>query len=166
MAITELSDSDSIFCVKVEMKNNSDADISLASQNYRLFYDAKSLRLIKTRDRLLLPDNFFTYNLVQHTEDVDASGVGSLLFEKNLGFINATVILNDSNGGGLPINKKGGTQDVLQLCFEPIDSGRSVILARNPLTASYGRAFVEVGQLDKAGKISTVPIEQYHDFPR
>ena len=141
-------------------------DVSLASQNYRLFYSSASLKFLEKESNIFLPSTQYTFNVVQHNEGVDASGIGDLAFENNLGFINATIIFNDPRAEGYKLKDNGEWSPVLHFCFEPKESEqkREIILARQGVSASYGRAFVELSSVDKKGVINPLHIDVYKDF--
>ena len=151
-------------CYEIQLKYSGE-DATLASQNYRIFYDAEVSQFIASESKILISGEEYSFNVVQHREGVDASGVGALEFEGNLGFINATVILHDTRSGGHPLVKDGKWSPIVQICFSQLTSNDpSIILAREELTSSYGRAFVELSQLSADGKISSLPISSYGDY--
>jgi len=104
--------------------------------------------------------------VVQANHDIDASGVGPLPFEGHLGFINATVLLNDIRLEGLTLDREKGWTPTVQLCFDmakEVDRPH-IVLARKDLTKSYGRAFVELSIVDKFDAIQSLAIEKYLDL--
>lgn len=140
---------------------------ALASQNYRLFYDASAGHFLEDSSALLLPTDMYTYNIVQHLRGLDASGMGEIPFESSLGFINAAIILNDVRAGGQKLNEQSSRQPIASFCFMKTRDSitpMQIILARESATSSYGRAFIEIAQLSGSGQLSSLPIRSYKDF--
>ena len=152
-------------CYDVQLNYHGD-EVSLASQNYRLFYDAMHLDFEEEKSTMFLPSDQYTFNVIQHNDGVDASGIGGLPFEEHLGFINATVIFNDPRFSGLKLKSDEQWVSVIQFCFQQIEKGVSgqIVLARESKTAAYGRAFVELSLADANGSIATLPIAKYIDI--
>lgn len=154
-------------CYNLEL-NFSGEQAVLASQNYRLFYDASSISLMDTIVDMFLPEEQYTFSIIQHNDGVDASGIGKLEFEKTLGFVNATVILNDPRYGGYDLLDNQLWQPIVKFCFQIVDDmiPAKIILARDELTATYGRAFVELSVADSNGSIQPLPISKYYDIEK
>lgn len=155
-------------CYNVELYYQSEKSSKLASQNYRIFYDARLAKFNQEESHLLLPDEDYLFTVVQTNHDIDASGVGPLTFEGHLGFINATVLLNDIRLDGLSLDQKQGWTPTVQLCFESTEEGKTphIVLARRDLTSSYGRAFVELSVVDQFDAIQALTIDQYYDLEK
>ncbi len=151
-------------CYDAELNYTGD-EASLASQNYRLFYDARNLAFDEEHSHLTTTSENYSFNVVQQNHDIDASGIGSLPFEKNLGFINATVLLNDTRSKGQLLKEGQGWTPIVRFCFISTseDNNGQVILARKDLTASYGKAFVELSIVDQSDAIKALPITSYTD---
>jgi len=152
-------------CYTIQLDYHGENPTSLASQNYRLFYDASAMTLLDGKEMVFLPEELYTFNIVQHNEGVDASGVGDLSFEHNLGFINATIIFQDPRSEGLVLQSQGEWNPIFQLCFadKESDSPKQLILAREDLTSSYGRAFVELSAVDQSGAVYSLQVKEYFD---
>lgn len=156
---------DGVTCYDAELKYQGE-EASLASQNYRLFYDASSLKFDEERSQLTTSSEDYTFNVVQQNHGIDASGIGPLSFEKKLGFINATVLFKDIRLDGQRLKEGQGWTSIVRFCFESIgdEASKQVILARKDLTASYGRAFVELSIVDQTDAITSLPITSYTDI--
>jgi len=155
-------------CYDIQLYYNG-AHTTLGSQNYRLFYDASVMRLREGSERLYLPENQYTLSIVQHKAGVDAGGVGALEFEKELGFINSTIIFGDPRYEGFAMSETSGWQSVVQFCFDPIEDqtgSPKIVLGRKSLTREYGRAFVELSAVDAKGATYSLPISSYLDLGR
>ena len=153
-------------CYNIELDYQADNPSKLASQNYRIFYDSRLSTFDKGASNLLLPNDDYSFSVVQTNHDIDASGVGPLPFEEHLGFINASVLLNDNRLDGLTLDKEVGWTPTVQLCFELADNvdRPHIVLARKDLTFSYGRAFVELSVVDRFDAIQSLALENYHDL--
>ncbi len=159
---------DSQDCYNVELDYQAENSSKLASQNYRIFYDSRLSTFDKEASQLLLPEEDYAFSVVQTNHDVDASGVGPLPFEGNLGFINASVLLNSNRLEGLTLAKEKGWMPTIQLCFELAEDvdRPHIVLARKDLTISYGRAFVELSVVDQFDSVQSLIIENYLDLGR
>lgn len=155
-------------CYNMDVRQSGDSEtVMLAGQNYRLFYNSEALSFDDSGWNMKLNDSEYTSNLVQHRNQVDASKVGILSFDKNLGFINASVILNgtDTRGVLLP---KNTWKTLAEVCFDIIDNEieHQVVIARPQLTSGYGRAYVELSYVDEHGSIQSLPILSAQDIGR
>jgi len=155
-------------CYNVELNYQSEKGSKLASQNYRIFYDAELSTFDKAASELVLPDDDYAFSVVQTNHDIDASGVGPLSFEGHLGFINATVLLNDTRLEGQFLEQEKGWIPTIQVCFDMIDDHKEphIVLARPDLTGSYGRAFVEMSVVDQFDAIQPLSLHTYQDLDR
>jgi len=155
-------------CYNVELNYQSDNVSKLASQNYRIFYDSRLSNFDKESSRLKLPDDDYAFSIVQTNHDIDASGVGPLPFEGHLGFINATVLLNDTRLEGLTLDQEKGWTPTVQFCFQMIEDHKTphIVLARPDLTGLYGRAFVELSIVDQFDSIQSLTIDNYSDLDK
>lgn len=165
LRIVEQSAEEAADCYDVQLSFTGDEAV-LGSQNYRIYYNAAALKFISPKSKMYLPDEFYSFRIVQHNEGIDATGVGKLSFEGNLGFINATVILNDARAKAFRLSESEEWSSILTLCFDrssEMDQSQ-VILARKNLTGDYGRAFIELSYIDETGAIATLPINNYQDI--
>jgi Secretion system C-terminal sorting domain len=148
-------------CYQVELTNQGHNDITLAGQNYRLYYDSETAMLSESSIKTMLPSQYTSMNLVQHHFDVDASGFGVLPYDANLGFINIATDLNLSASGGVSISV-GKTIAVLSMCFDVVEGKIPVFTwAQDQLTHTYATAFVEIATFD-ANKLKKVNISDYN----
>jgi len=165
LRLLESNNEDGVLCYDAQL-NYSGVEASLASQNYRIFYNAAALKFSEKNSHLIASKDDYTFNVVQQNHGIDASGVGELTFEKDLGFINATVLFKDTRLDGQRLIEGQGWTSIVQFCFERTsdESRKQVILARKELTAPYGKAFVELSIVDKTDAISSLPIKTYQDI--
>lgn len=146
--------------------------LNLAGQNYRLYYDASILKLDKQASNLLLDNSLYTPLLwKQEIEKIDASGVGSLAYADNLGFINFSVDLEDNKTGGIQLPASGEWLSIANLSFNLINQESTpfneehiaLSWARPSLTAAYATAYVEVGEWKNITKVIPALAATYYD---
>lgn len=166
MRLKDSQQIDETVCYNIDIRQSlGDESIMLAGQNYRFFYSSESLGFDESGWHLRLSDDEYSFNLVQHRNKVDASKVGVLSFDKNLGFINASVILNGTNSRGIMLQKNKWIT-LAEMCFNVIneEADKQVIIARPELTVGYGRAYVELSYVDQEGFIQSLPIQSAQDI--
>jgi hypothetical protein len=147
-------------CYQVELTNQGKKDLTLAGQNYRLYYDSETAMLSESSVKTMLPSQYTTMNLVQHHFDVDASGFGVLPYDAHLGFINIATDLNLSAAGGVSI-PAGKNIAVLSMCFDVVEGKTPVFTwAQDQLTHTYATAFVELAMYDD-NRLKKATIAEY-----
>lgn len=153
-------------CYDIQLKQNGSSDMLLSGQIYRLYYASAAMEFDEQSLQLALDKEYYTMNLVQHQNHVDGSHIGKLSFDKDLGFINFSIILNGTNTRGDYLKATGEWLSTASLCFNPIDKNekKHIILARSELTADYGRAYVELSYVDKNGIIQNLPLATSTDY--
>ena len=135
-------------CYQIELTNQGKKDLTLAGQNYRLYYDSETAMLSESSIKTMLPSQYTSMKLVQHVFDVDASGFGVLPYDAHLGFINLATDLNLSAAGGISI-PAGKNIATASMCFDVVE-GKSPVFtwAQDQLTHTYATAFVELAAFD------------------
>ena len=152
-------------CYDVALKYEGNNKIMIASQNYRFFYSSATLEYDEKTSVLLLPEETYTYKLVQHKNHVNGSSIGQLSFDQDLGFINTSVILNSTNSLGAGLDRLAPELKLLRLCFNDVGEGdRHILPARQGLTKDYGRAYVDVSYVGEGGRISSLEFSSYKDI--
>lgn len=151
-------------CVRLMLKSDNLNALSLSSQNYRMYYNVDNLSLDESSLAMQLPDDKYQIKLVQHVPGIDASGIGLLPFEKNLGFINLSIVHNNVAVPGIALNSEG--LPIADMCFSVKDWNKpmSVVLAREDMTSAYGRAYIEVSSLDADKAFVPIKIKAYKDY--
>lgn len=135
-------------CYQVELTNQGKKDLTLAGQNYRLYYNSETAMLSESSIKTMLPSQYTSMNLVQHHFDVDASGFGVLPYDAHLGFINLATDLNLSSSGGVSI-QAGKNIAVVTMCFDVVEGKTPEFTwAQDQLTHTYATAFVELAMYD------------------
>ncbi len=136
----------------------------IGSQNIRLYYDSSKGKLNLEKSISLLSSDEYYFGITQHLKDLDASGVGTLPFEKSLGFINAAMVLNNTLTGGISFDPSS-TIAIAQFCFEietsTTGSDIPLAFASSEKTASYGRAFNEISAISKEDQLINVHVLAY-----
>ena len=166
MRLEVASQKEKTVCYNIDVRQFGGNDaVMLAGQNYRFFYSSESLDFDESSWDLKLKDTEYTFKLVQHQNKVDATGVGTLAFENDLGFINASIILNGTNSHGSFL-KKNAWITLAKMCFDKvgIQADQQVVIARSNLTSAYGRAYVELSYVDADGLIQSLPIRSTQDI--
>ena len=154
-----------IGCSQLSIKLQSEQNqIKLSSQNYRLYYDARSMKLNESSLQLLLPQDEYQLRIVQHVHGVDGSKLGKLSFSDNLGFVNFSIVQVNPDNPATTIH--ANSTAVAELCFEvpQQDVEHSIIWARPEKTSEYGRAFNEVTCLGPDNQFLKIPIIEYKDY--
>lgn len=153
-------------CVSLVV-NNSDSqeELWLSSQNYRMYYDANSGTLNESTLKLDLPQDKYQLRLVQHVDGVNAKGTGDIPFEESLGFINLSIVQTNLQQAGILLSSE--EQSIISMCFDPkegADKPISIVLARADETSAYGRAYIELSSLGAEKELKTTRILSYKDY--
>lgn len=165
VSLDNFDDDKSVACFSVEITGQQPG-MRLASQNHRLFYNSSNMTLQEHTLQLNSGPEEYQVKLVQHLKGIDASGIGQIPFEQNLGFINYSIVLKDLQNGGISLDFENKWAKISSMCFEVKDKAEDmrVTLARNDLTAEYGKAFIELSAMDSAKNISSVKVSNYIDY--
>jgi hypothetical protein len=145
--------------------DNALEGFEIASQNIRLFYDSSQGVLMPSKTDLLIDKDIYQLMIAQDMSHVNAAGTGELAFEKDLGFINASIILSTIGPGATPF-KLNTWQSLARFCFNEIkDTSKPItlIFARESITDAYGRAFVEISAINPNDEQVAVKINDYQD---
>ncbi len=147
-------------CVELRIKA-IDEELKLSSMSYRLYYDASGMRFLRLRTRTTLPsETFAPPKIIQAQHNADASGYGSLEFDRNIGFVNLVIQQREGNTA-LLLSQEWLTSTTL--CFEPLEGPRQVVWARHPLTSGYATAFSSVAYLEN-NELKEAHIVEYIDY--
>jgi len=152
------------------LRSTDGTPFNLAGQSYRLFYDA-SIGSFISGTSLLPNSNYSSLTVVQDLQNVDASAVGDLSFDDNLGFLNYFIELTDDNIGGINLPLDGSFLPTSQLCFQVTPTVLNdptmcfeAVWARDNLTEGYFDAFVDVNRWIQPGQIGTATARNYIDL--
>ncbi len=123
----------------------SSYDFSLASHNLRAYYDHESLDFIELVS--LLPSDKYTTPQVKHKVSTQKNvPINVLSFDDDFGFINASVILNDIQEGGVGVTTDWQTIHTAVFKIKDHESSPSVVWALEGRTDEYATAFVEIAE--------------------
>lgn len=131
---------------------------SLGSQRYQLFYNSGVGSFVSGTSQL--GNEFQSLSLQASTpvENINATGVGDLPFESDLGFINFTIQLSDESVGSSVMVNSSEPTTTAELCFvmtDPaINNGNTCFeatWARIGVTDPYNLSMVEIDEWLGAG---------------
>ncbi len=160
-------------CYEIQLASADLRDLNLAGQNYRLYYDTEKFRYNPNSSQSLLPMDKYTPLVTKDDlTAINASGIGILPFEENLGFLNIGLDLNDVQNGGIVLPTSGEWVNTAQLCFDYINPDNSLsesqekelYWAREALTDVYATAYVEVAEWTAPFKTQPALVDTYHDI--
>ncbi len=152
--------------VDVEIKYDGSGQFVLADQNYRIYFDAASLKFDREHSNSDLPKDLYEPLYIHELiEDVQASGIDQLDFDGHLGFLNFSINLTDDRQGGIVIEKKHGWERVAVLKFElaPNQNPADIVWSRNGMTHKYATAFVQILEWISPNKTALASISQFYD---
>ena len=140
-------------CYNVTVGTADDHSFVLGSQRYQLFYSSAVGTYVTGES--LLGDEFSALMLQASTpiENVNATGVGPLPFESDLGFINFTIGLSDEDVGSSVLIEPGFPVTTAELCFamsdlaiESDEACFEATWARFGVTEDYNGSMVEIDE--------------------
>lgn len=157
---------DKVAYYDVQLRSTNNTDWGLAGQNYRLFFDASKAKFLKGTSKLT--NSYQPFNLVQHVQGVDASGInGTIEFATTLGFLNFAIDLTDTYNGGIILKEDGSWSTTVQLAFKPVENTALDCLAavwgREGETTDYASSFVEISEWVTANKTLATRGVNYFD---
>lgn len=161
------NESQHILYVDVELRPAQAGKINLADQNYRVFYDSKVLKLRDDQCESVLPDKQYSaLKIHEKHEHVSAPAVGSLEFERNLGFTNFSIELNDDLSGGILLDAQRGWTKIATLSFEVLNPETSyqAVWGRTGLSDEYATAFVELAEWKGPKHLEMLAVNEYFDL--
>ena len=156
-------------CYDVQLRSSDNTTWGLAGQNYRLYYDA-SLATYQSGSSFLGVD-YQDFTLVQHVQNQNAMGTGSLPFEDNFSFLNYSIDLSNTTDGGALLPADGSWLTTSQICFSVssyllIDTNTcfEAVWARMGSTESYATSFVEISEWVAMSNTQMAVGLSYHDL--
>ncbi len=152
--------------INVELRNVNGADVTLAGQNYRFYYDSEVLALDTESSASALSGRMYTeLSLEDHLSGVQADDVNQVTFDDNLGFVNFSIDLHDLKNGGISLIKDEWTT-VARLKFDVKLEGADydLVWGREGATDLYATAFVELQEWKSSNSLEKVNITYYGDF--
>ncbi len=138
-------------CYNIQLRGTGDASFTLADQNYRLFYNSAVGSFASVVSRL--DNSFQPATLAGGTpiENQNATGVGGLDFDNDLGYVDFSINIVSQNAGTNQIINTSDLTTTAEICFtvtqEAIDDGAvcfETAWARTALTGSYNAQILEI----------------------
>lgn len=151
------------FSVDIEVRSTN-SSISLADQNYRLYYDADQLILDETSLRSVMPrSQYGTIVLTEHIRGIENDGSRSDL-QGDLGFINFSVELTDISKGGYLLSPSSSWTKVAQLDFKKLQSldHYHLMWAEESTTTQYATAYVQMTEWISSRSSTPLDIVCFH----
>ncbi len=152
--------------VNVELRNITGADITLAGQNYRFYYDSEVLSLDTEASSSALSGRMYTeLSLEDHLNGVQADDVNQVTFDDNLGFVNFSIDLHDLKNGGISLaTDKWTTVARLKFDVKKEEVGYDLVWGREGATDLYATAFVELQEWNSSNDLADIEITYYGDL--
>jgi len=157
--------SDRTQCYNITLTSNGPTDAYLATQNFRLYYDASVLRFDRLSAESLLPNSGYKdLKVMQAVHNSNASGFGGLEFGANLGYINLSINDRMDISNLLPI-LPNNSMELASICFEIVEpnSEPALVWARDPLTAGYSSAYTEISHY-RNGELKIIENLEFRDI--
>lgn len=152
--------------ISIQIKTD-EAALNLADQYYRFYYDASNMKLNDQNTQTVLPTaNYHNATIIEHVEGFDASRVGELAYDQNLGFINLYIELSDLTMGGTTITPQDKWMTVATLDFS-IDNTQKPLVAtwaRIDRTKNYASAYTLVAEWVNADAVAVTNQNEYNDL--
>jgi len=104
-------------CYSVKLQSATENAFTLGSQEYRLYYNSELGTYLSGSS--LLSGQYQPYSLRDGTpvENRNASGLGSLPYESDLGYLSFSMQLNDNAVGGDQVINSSSFTQVAEICF-------------------------------------------------
>ncbi len=139
----------------------------LAGQNYRVFYNTDILALNEKKSDIKLPEGKYSVLTFHSTmEEIEATSIGALDFDDNLGFTNFSIDLIDQLRGGVTINGDENWTTVATLSFKikgDVDD-LHLVWVREGVSHDYATAYIEMAKWIALRKIQSLEINEYYDL--
>ena len=152
-------------CYNVNISTANDESYLLGSQRYQLFYNSAVGSFVSGTSSLGGEFRDLALQASTPIENVNATGIGDLPFEGDLGFINFTILLDDPEVSTVFVDP-GFPITTAELCFAISDeaiTGTDVCFeatwARDGVTNPYNGSMVEVDALINTTAQAAVPTD-------
>ena len=152
--------------IHIQIKVDETA-LNLADQYYRFYYDASNMKLNDQNTQTVLPTaNYHNATIIEHVEGLDASRVGELAYDRNLGFINLYIELSDLTMGGTTITPQDKWMTVATLDFSIDNTEKPLIAtwARIDKTKNYTSAYTLVAEWVDTDAVAVTNQKEYNDL--
>ncbi len=151
--------------ISIEIKTTE--AMTLADQYYRFYFDSETMSLKEANNAELLSTNqYYNVQVIEAVEGYNASQVGTLSYDDNLGFVNLYIELADLLNGGVSIRPADGWLAVATLTFDVKDNTQSnkATWARENVTADYASAFTMVSEWVQPNEVVTLENVNFTDL--
>jgi len=152
--------------VSVQIKAD-DIALNLADQYYRFYYDASNMKLNDQNTQTVLPlSSYYSAVIIEHVDGFDASRVGELSYDKDLGFINLYIELSDLTLGGSTITPQDEwvTVAILDFSIENTEKPLVATWARKDRTKNYTSAYAIVAEWVDTDEVAVTNQNEYNDL--
>ncbi len=160
-----------VACYDINLRANG-SSFSLGDQHYSLFYNSGVGTFVSAISRLD-NGNYQPLSILGGTplENEDATGLGPLTFEGDLGFVDFSILLsNQASGGNIDITS-GDFVTTAQICFDMTSAAINnpgtcfeTAWGREGTTDVYNGFFVEIEEWVNASEIQPVSGNAYGDL--
>ena len=152
--------------IEVQVRNTSEAEINLAGQNYRFFYDSEVLTLDTEKSESALPSDAYTgITFENHQKGIKADKVNQISFDDNLGFANFSIDLHNLKDGGIALSKDAWTTvAILKFQVEAESVAYDLVWGRDGATDKYATAFVEMQEWVSSKVLNKIDVTLYGDL--
>lgn len=158
-------DSDKV-TVDIQIKATED-NFVLADQYYRFYYDSKNMTIDEFSAESFLPGElYYDVEVIESIEGFNASEIGALDYDANLGFVNLFIELSDLVTGGAVINTRDGWVTVASVDFAIENTEIPVVAtwARENKTNQYASAYSLISEWVQPQLVETVSGEGFEDL--
>ena len=152
--------------VSIQIKAD-DVALNLADQYYRFYYDASNMKLNDQNSQTVLPlSSYYNAAIIEHVEGFDASRVGELSYDKDLGFINLYIELSDLTVGGSTITPQDKWMTVATLDFSIENTEKPLVAtwARKDRTKNYTSAYAIVAEWVDTDEVAVTNKNEFNDL--
>ena len=152
--------------VEVELKYDGSNTFVLADQNYRLYFDAASLKFDAKQSKSTLPKALYgNLDIHEVVQGAPAGPIDQLEFDDKLGFINFSINLNNEQLGGIRLKRDEEWRKIALLKFElePNQDPADIVWSRDGFTHKYATAFVQILQWHAPYKTTLARVSEFYD---
>ncbi len=171
LALSSVDCTTGMACYNVQLTGTGEASFELADQNYRLYYNSGVGTFASVVSRL--ESGFQPAATMGGTpiENQNATGVGSLGFEADLGYVDFSINLVSQNAGSDVIISTSAPTTTAEICFTITDEGITdgevcfeTAWARTALTGNYNAQELEIEEWMTPTDVRELDITAFNDL--